>query len=328
MKKHKKFIFLTILFTFIIFSIGFFIRYIIDPVGINNKFDIGLRKDVALAYRTQKFVELNKIQPNTIILGGSRVHYLNTKDIEKYTQDKVYNLGLQFGTLEEQYYFLKHSLENFSINNVLIGLNFYTFDENLKENGSDFNKAIFEKGFNTFYQIKHYLEIPLFKYLKYVIPNNDRNLFYENGAITLYHQEQVIKNNDKYYMWESTLEHYRETYQNYNVIGNSNLEYYKKIVELCKEYNINLKVFTTAVHSSQLKLIEETNTLDLFDIWKNEIASIFPFWDFMTENSVTSNEDNYIDSSHIKQEFGYLYFAKIFEDFDIEIPEDFGIFIE
>ena len=328
MKKHKKFIFLTILFTFIIFSIGFFIRYIIDPVGINNKFDIGLRKDVALAYRTQKFVELNKIQPNTIILGGSRVHYLNTKDIEKYTQDKVYNLGLQFGTLEEQYYFLKHSLENFSINNVLIGLNFYTFDENLKENGSDFNKAIFEKGFNTFYQIKHYLEIPLFKYLKYVIPNNDRNLFYENGAITLYHQEQVIKNNDKSYMWESTLEHYRKTYQNYNVIGNSNLEYYKKIVELCKEYNINLKVFTTAVHSSQLKLIEETNTLDLFDIWKNEIASIFPFWDFMTENSVTSNEDNYIDSSHIKQEFGYLYFAKIFEDFDIEIPEDFGIFIE
>lgn len=328
MKKHKKFIFLTILFTFIIFSIGFFIRYIIDPVGINNKFDIGLRKDVALAYRTQKFVELNKIQPNTIILGGSRVHYLNTKDIEKYTQDKVYNLGLQFGTLEEQYYFLKHSLENFSINNVLIGLNFYTFDENLKENGSDFNKAIFEKGFNTFYQIKHYLEIPLFKYLKYVIPNNDRNLFYENGAITLYHQEQVIKNNDKSYMWESNLEHYRKTYQNYNVIGNSNLEYYKKIVELCKEYNINLKVFTTAVHSSQLKLIEETNTLDLFDIWKNEIASIFPFWDFMTENSVTSNEDNYIDSSHIKQEFGYLYFAKIFEDFDIEIPEDFGIFIE
>ena len=30
----------------------------------------------------------------------------------------------------------------------------------------------------------------------------------------------------------------------------------------------------------------------------------------------------------LAQEFGYLYFAKIFEDFDIEIPEDFGIFIE
>lgn len=129
-------------------------------------------------------------------------------------------------------------------------------------------------------------------------------------------------------MWESTLNHYKKTYENYNILGNSNLEYYKKMVELCKEYNINLKVFTTAVHSSQLKLIEETNTLDLFDTWKNEIVNIFPFWDFMYENSVTSNEDNYIDSSHIKQELGYLYFAKIFEDFDIEIPEDFGIFIE
>ncbi|MGJ0493406.1 hypothetical protein [Aliarcobacter cryaerophilus] len=328
MNKHKRFIILTILFTFFIFGLGVFIRYIIDPVGLNNMFDIGLRKDEALAYRTKKYVELNKFKPNTIILGGSRVHYLNPKDLEKYTQDRVYNLGLQFATLEEQYYFLKHSLENFPINNVLIGLNFYTFDENFKDNSSDFNRAIFEKGFNSFYKLKHYLEIPLFKYLNYVIPNNDKNPYYENGAISFYHQEQVIKNNDKSYMWESTLEHYRKTYQNYNVIGNSNLEYYKKIVELCKEYNINLKVFTTAVHSSQLKLIEETNTLDLFDIWKNEIASIFPFWDFMTENSVTSNEELYIDSSHIKQEFGYLYFAKIFEDFDIEIPEDFGIFIE
>src|SRR5574344_1231485 len=94
MNKHKRFIILTILFTFFIF-------------------DIGLRKDEALAYRTKKYVELNKFKPNTIILGGSRVHYLNPKDLEKYTQDRVYNLGLQFGTLEEQYYFLKHSLENF-----------------------------------------------------------------------------------------------------------------------------------------------------------------------------------------------------------------------
>jgi hypothetical protein len=328
MKKHQQFILLTILFTFIIFSIGVLTRYIIDPVGINNTFDIGLRKDVALAYRTQQYVELNKIQPNTIILGGSRVHYLNTKDIEKYTQDKVYNLGLPFGTLEEQYYFLKHSLENFPITNVLIGLNFYTFDDNFKENNSDFNKAIFEKNFNAIYQIKHYLEIPLFNYLKYVIPNNDRNLYYENGAITFYHQEQVIKNNDKSHMWESTINHYKNIYENYNVLGISNIEYYKKMVELCKKYNINLKVFTTAVHYSQLKLIEETNTLDLLNTWKNELAKIFPFWDFMYENSVTSNEDYYIDSSHIKQEFGYLYFAKIFEDFDIEIPEDFGIFIE
>ncbi|WP_418180422.1 hypothetical protein ACNSOL_10430 [Aliarcobacter lanthieri] len=328
MKKHQKFIFLTILFTFVLFSIGLFIRYIIDPVGINNKFDIGLRKDTALAYRTQKYVELNELQPNTILLGGSRVHYLNPKDIEKYTQDKVYNLGLQFATLEEQYYFLKHSLENLPIHNVIIGLNFYTFNDDLKENGSDFNKDIFEYGFNFFYQVKHYLEVPIFKYLKYVIPNNDRNLFYENGAITLYHQKKVIKNNNKEYMWKGTLNYYKKVYKDFYILGEKNFDYYKKMVELCNQYNVKLKVFTTAIHTSQLKLIEEENKLDIFDKWKNEIAQIFPYWDFMTDNSITEDDDNFIDSSHIKQELGSLYFGKIFEDFDLDIPEDFGIFIE
>ncbi len=71
MKKHKKFTYFNNFIHFYhLFCIGFFIQVSIDPVGINNKFDIGLRKDVALAYETQKFVELNKIQPNTIILGG------------------------------------------------------------------------------------------------------------------------------------------------------------------------------------------------------------------------------------------------------------------
>ncbi|WP_418185405.1 hypothetical protein ACNSOS_11465 [Aliarcobacter vitoriensis] len=328
MKKQKKFILLTLLFIFIFFSIGVFIRYIIDPVGINNKFDIGLRKDTALAYRTQKYVELNELQPNTILLGGSRVHYLNPKDIEKYTNDKVYNLGLQFATLEEQYYFLKHSLENLKINTVIIGLNFYTFNDDLKENSSDFNKNIFDYGFNLFYQVKHYLEVPIFKYLKYVIPNNDRNLFYENGAITLYHQEKVIKNNNKEHMWQGTLNYYQKVYKDFHILGEKNFDYYKKMVDLCKQHNVKLKVFTTAIHTSQLKLIEEENKLDIFDRWKNEIAQIFPYWDFMNENSITEDEENFIDSSHIKQEFGYLYFAKIFEDFDIDIPEDFGIFIE
>lgn len=49
--------------------LGVGVRYVIDPVGINSKFDLGLYKDVALGYRTQKFVELNEVKPNTIMLG-------------------------------------------------------------------------------------------------------------------------------------------------------------------------------------------------------------------------------------------------------------------
>ena len=61
---------------------------------------------------------------------------------------------------------------------------------------------------------------------------------------------------------------------------------------------------------------------------KDELVKIYPYYDFMTENSITVNDDNYIDTSHLKQEFGYLYFAKVFEDSSVNVPKDFGILIK
>ncbi|MCT7648100.1 hypothetical protein [Aliarcobacter butzleri] len=328
MKKHKLYIFLTIIFTFILFTLGIGIRYIIDPVGLNNKFDLGLKKDIALAYRTQKYVELTNFKPNTLMIGGSRVQYLNTEDVKKYTNDKVYNLGLQFSTLEEQYYFLKYSLENFPIKNVIIGLNLYPFSQRLEDNKSDFDKDLLIAGFSVFNQIKHYLEVPLFKYLQHSYENQDKEADYKNGSITLHHQNRVIQNNDKELLWKITLEGYKNKYFDYLEWGEDSLYYYKEMVELCKEYNINLKIFTTAVHSSMFKLLEETEKMDILYLWKEELSKIAPYWDFMTQNSISDNEDNYIDPSHLKQELGYLYFARIFDDKSVEIPKDFGIFVE
>lgn len=329
MKKHKLYIFLTIFLTLILFSLGIGIRYIIDPVGLNNKFDLGLKKDIALAYRTQKYVEIAKFKPNTIIIGGSRVQYLNTQDIEKYTNDKVYNLGLQFSTLEEQYYFLKYSLENFPIKNVIIGLNLYPFSKRLENRESDFDKNLLINGFSFFNQIKHYLEVPIFKYLKYTYKLEDKEPDYKNGATTLHKQNRVLENNNKEQMWKIVLDGYKKTYTDYlEWDETTSLYYYKKMIDLIKDYNINLKVFTTTIHSSLLELLQEADKMDIFYLWKDEIAKITPYWDFMYENSISNNEDNFIDPSHLKQEFGYLYFARIFNDKGVDVPKDFGIFVE
>ena len=327
-KQYKKYFILSVLLTLLFFSTGIVIRYIIDPAGINNKFNLGLYKDIALAYRIQKFVELNEFKPNTIILGGSRAHYLNPKDLEKYTNDKVYNLGLKYATLEEQYYFLKYSIENFEIKNVVIGLNLYTFSEKLEDNSSDFDKDLFEDGFTFFKQIKHYLGLPLFKYLKYAYENEYTEPFYTDGAITAYHQSIVLKNHTWKERKENSYEGYYKKYKNYLEWGDTQFEYYRKMVQLCKDNNINLKVFTTAVHVSQIEILEDLNKMDIFYKWKEELGKIYPYYDFMTKNSVTINDENYIDTSHIKQELGYLYFAKIFEDKSVNVPEDFGILIK
>lgn len=327
-KKHKIYLLLSIIFTLILFALGIGVRYIIDPAGLNNKFNLGLYKDIALAYRTQKFVELNQIKPDTLMVGGSRIHYLNPEDVKKYTKDKVYNLGLSYSTLEEQYYFLKYSLENLQIKNVILGINLYTFSEVLEDNSSDFDKDIFTNKFNFYQQIKHYLEVPLYKYLKYAYNNTNTEPVYKDGAITAYHQQIVLTNNPEEKRWSNSVNGYRKKYRDYLEWGESGLDYLKKMVELCEEHNVNLKVFTTAIHTSQLKLLEELNKMDIYYKWKEEVAKITPYWDFMYSNSITTNKDNFIDSSHIKQEFGYLYFARLFDDSSVNVPKDFGVYVE
>lgn len=327
-KQYKKYIFLSVLFSLFIFALGIIVRYIIDPVGINNKVNLGLYKDVALAYRIQKYVELSEIKPNTLILGGSRVHYINPKDLEKYTNDKVYNLGLSYSTLEEQYYFLKYSIENFDIKNVVIGLNLYPFSEKLEENGSDFDKDLFEDGFTIFKQIKHYLGLPLYKYLKYAYENEYTAPFYKDGAITAYHQSIVLKNNSWEKRSQNSYDGYTKKYKNYLEWGDSGFEYYRKIVQLCIDNNVNLKVFTTTIHISQLKILEELNKMDIYYKWKEELAKIYPYYDFMTENSISIDDEKFIDTSHLKQEYAKYYFARLFEDKTVDVPNDFGIKID
>ncbi len=121
---------------------------------------------------------------------------------------------------------------------------------------------------------------------------------------------------------------YIKKYNKYLEWGDTQFEYYRKMVQLCKDNNINLKIFTTAIHVSQLNILKEVNKMDIFYKWKDELVKIYPYYDFMTENSITVNDDNYIDTSHLKQEFGYLYFAKVFEDSSVNVPKDFGILIK
>lgn len=99
------------------------------------------------------------------------------------------------------------------------------------------------------------------------------------------------------------------------------------MVKLCEEYQVNLKVFTTAIHTSQLNLLKDLDKMEIYYKWKEEIAKVTPYWDFMYSNSVTKNEKYYIDSSHLKQEYGNFYFARLFDDKEIKTPKDFGVFL-
>lgn len=316
----------SILLSACVFVVAFAGVYVIDPAGINNKVDLGLVKDAGLYNRTQKYVEIQKVNPNTLMFGGSRVQFLQTEDVKKYTNDKVYNLAFSISTLEEQYYFLKYSIKNLDIKNVVFGVNLYPFSVKLEtEKQSDFDKDLLENGFSLFMQFKYYFEISIMQYAKRYINRGYKEPLYRNGSRTAHFQKILINN----LPWEkrSTHDRYARVYNEYLEWGDSNIKIFEAMIELCKRNNVNVIVFTTAMHVTQFEILDNLNKMDIYYKWKRELASITPYYDFMYPNSVTRNGANFIDISHIRQEKGYLYFAKIFNDLTISVPDDFGIFV-
>jgi len=321
---HKRYILLSSLISSLVF-IGYVAAvYVIDPAGVNNRFDLGLVRNPGLAFRTQKFAEMNTFKPDTVMLGGSRIHFLDTDDVKKYTHDRVYNIGLSGSTLREQYAFLSYAIAHFEIKHVIIGVNLYPFSENpYTADDSDFDETLLHSGFTLQKQVEHYLEVPVKKYLK----QKWESPLYKNGSRTAYNQKIFIDGKPWEEREKKSNDFYREIYSQNMEWGDSGLKIFEKTVQLCKKNNIDLKVFTTAIYASQLQLLCDLNETGILYRWKRELAAITPYWDFMYLNSVTTDPANYIDPSHLRQERGYLYFAKIFHDKETVVPHDFGVYV-
>jgi hypothetical protein len=86
----------------IFFLIGIFtFNYSIDPIRVEN--------DVTT--RSQKYNDLMKYRPDTIMLGGSRIQFLSTNDVKQYTQDTVYNISMTNMTLFEQLKYVEFAIK-------------------------------------------------------------------------------------------------------------------------------------------------------------------------------------------------------------------------
>lgn len=325
--KHRKFIYLIVILTTVFFVSYLSFCYILDPEGMNSRFDTGLIKDEQVVDgRTKKFVGLNTFKPDTIMLGGSRTQFMDTRDVQKYTKDRVYNLSMNSSNLEEQYLFLEYALNHFSIKHVIIGLNFYTFNGSITDSPKIDNE-LFSKGFTLKKELNYYLLMPIASYLKNEYKFKYTEPLYLNGSRTHYNQKMFISTQTWATMEKNSNDAYKRIYASYKKVDPKKLELLRKMVQLCKDHHVDLKVFITAIYQSQFDLLKNPNKLDVYCAWKRDVANITNYYDFMYQNSVTRNKNYYIDPSHLKQEYGYWYFAKIFNDISVAVPPDFGVYV-
>lgn len=320
---NKYFTILTIILTILLLGSIFIFNYTIDPIRIKNN----------VTTRAQKYNDLMKYRPNTIMLGGSRIQFLSSYDIKYYTNDIVYNISMTNMTLYEQLKYVEFALKEFNIKNIIIGLNFYTFGKKAKQYEKGFDETLLEKGITFQYLIdimKTYLTLDITKQSIDIFFNKEKyiknRMFDKYGSRTLFMQNKVIGKRSWKKRAAATKKSYNKTFDNF-IFSDKKMSYYKEIVHLCKENNIKLKVFTTPIHSYLYEISINHATFQVMRKWKKDLAHIHDYYDFMYPNVITKNSNNYIDISHIKQQYGKIIFARLFNDKNINIPNDFGKFI-
>jgi len=87
-------------------------------------------------------------------------------------------------------------------------------------------------------------------------------------------------------------------------------------------------VFTTPVSSHVLRVLAKEGRLEDWERWLRELVGEFGgIWHFMDYNTITSNDDYFVDTSHFSTPIAHMVVQRIYGENEEGIPEDFGIYL-
>lgn len=341
MKEYKRFNISFLAFTLPgLLSLGLF-NIAIDPYGVFNSSEISelnrLKAKQFLNVRLFKAIKVTQIKPKTLLLGSSRTDLgLNPEHPSFAAQQPAYNLGLVGPNIYEVKRYLEHTLTNQpEIETVVLGLDLFMFNEH-KQNAIDFNEDRLEKKSITLSDLLNItLSTTAIEASVETIKSNKNAdsyyLYHPNGLRYVYQNKPRQSARKRFEGSINGLLNSDEYYHNYKLSAKF-LQDFKDIVTICKDRNIELKVFISPSHASQWESLYRGGLWQIFEQWKRELVEITPVWDFSGYNSITTEAidremQNYWDSSHYRQEVGDLVIDRLFNVPANQVPKDFGMLI-
>ncbi len=326
-----------------IFFSGF--NFLIDPYGIfNTPAMVGINKikpEKRKQVRLFKAIAVARLKPQMVFLGSSRTEFgLSTSHPVLRQFQPAYNLALPSPNMYEVRRYLEHAIANNQLQQVVLGIDFFMFNVFLA-NTPDFNENRLEKTeitlqdtINSIYSIDVLLASLVTVRHNHQKPNG-LDYFYPDGSRTE-NRDIIFGNQPMRKIMRAGLQ--RNTFlakqnpaRRYQ-LSQKNLNELQTIVNLCREHQINLKIFISPAHATHWESIRVGGFWPVFEQWKREIVKIYPIWDFSGYNSITTepiSDDmkNYLDSSHYTQAIGNLILNRIFQTNQEKVPSDFGILI-
>ncbi|WP_199306660.1 hypothetical protein [Anabaena sphaerica] len=314
------------------------VNFVIDPydiyktpnfLGINHEKPGKQSND-----RLFKAIDIIRIKPLTVFLGSSRTKQgLNPDHPGLSNAESIYNLALDGAVSYEILRYLQHTLKNQpNLKEVIFGIDFFMFNKFLG-NQPGFDENRLEKNYlfpsdimNSLFSLDT-LEVSRKTILASLQQENYDKYYGENGFMP---NSKYRDGKAKIWFTKSINIYFQFNYK--YKFNDKYFEDFQKIVKICREKNIKLKVFISPSHAIDLESIRVTGEWQTFENWKRKILKVTPVWDFSGYNSITTEPlqdvmENYADSSHYTKPVGDLILNRILGYKEKEVPADFGVLI-
>lgn len=311
----------------LLIGVLFSFNYVIDPYNMTGWNPLNIKYKFARDDRSEKLNYFKTLPAfDTIIIGSSRAYSINPRKVSELIGGTAYNFGVGTATVEDHLGILLYLEKQKKLpKNLIIGVDFYTFNPNIPPNSyflrnKDLNFLSYgEQNVNEYWPkffsfdatrasiktLKHHLfpdatEKPRFDSLGW-------GLFYINNSTRNMEQEKII-----------TLQEIRQNktilysdYQ-YRHIDKKRIAYYEKIRKICKNYSINLYIFTTPLHPWLLQeLHNNTNTTHALNEFVTYLSTYENFTNFYTDVEFTSDLYNFGGATHTTGNAGDIILKKI-----------------
>lgn len=329
MERYRKWFFMALGILAATVGLVGLVNYIVDPYGL-------LRKDFAWQFidPNKNFIKTRYLTQNPerfdcLVMGSSRVNSIDVRKIPGYRAYNVhYSAGLPRDHLENIRYMLDKGV---NLKLILMGLDEFSYkdnpDDRLYQPLRHPYPPVLDQHPLPFY-LRYYFSFLDWEIMQVVLKGYKERLFEKSGENAVYYdifdtgqmffyqtERQIEADPEKHRNDPKFLRHYNNPRDNLK----GTLKDLREIVLLAQAHQVRLVLFINPLHKNVF--LDSGADLDRF---KRELSRLSGFYDFSGVNSVTTDNFNYLETSHYRLRVGDLVIARIFNDRTVNVPEDFG----
>ena len=102
-----------------------------------------------------------------------------------------------------------------------------------------------------------------------------------------------------------------------------NVQSLKEIKEFCERHDVELVTVVGATYEKEM----DSFSIQEYIKYLHAMAGVTGYWDFSGYNTISYDAYKFYDSKHYSRETARLMLARMYEDTNREVPEDFGFYV-